>query len=89
VLIGSLERDPPVPTQLPDGTSFRSFLGFKETHILSISLRDPWYWKELPANGNGYVSAHCIRGVRKVRYNQSSHLHVLKNSNDAGIASAI
>ncbi|KAF9226279.1 hypothetical protein BS17DRAFT_536613 [Gyrodon lividus] len=43
------------------------FLGFDmRRHITSLCLRDPLDTREMPPNGNSYVSANCIRGVRKV-----------------------
>lgn len=66
--IASLERTPPVPTLQGGENSLHRFLGLrKERHILSMSLRDPFDGRELPPNGNKFVNAHCIRGVRKVR----------------------
>ncbi|KLO13384.1 hypothetical protein SCHPADRAFT_828081 [Schizopora paradoxa] len=67
-----LERTPPVPTlqhqQDPtDPKPLHTFLGLPpETHIMSLSLRDPNNARELPPNGDKSISAWCVRGVRKV-----------------------
>ncbi|KAJ4473607.1 tRNA-guanine(15) transglycosylase-like protein [Lentinula aciculospora] len=65
-----LEHKPPVPTLQPQqGQSPRinSFLRFpEEEYVLSVSLRDPADRREMPANTNVFVTANCIRGVRKV-----------------------
>lgn len=63
----SLERQPPAPTLQTGENLLHTFLGFSESkHVLSVSLRDPIDERELPANGNKYINAVCIRGVRKV-----------------------
>lgn len=67
VWAGSLEQAPPIPT-LQDGSHpLHRFLGFdKDRHIASLCLRDPLDIREMPPNGNAYVSANCVRGVKKV-----------------------
>ncbi|KAJ3996306.1 tRNA-guanine(15) transglycosylase-like protein [Lentinula boryana] len=68
-----LEHKPPVPTFQPQqGQSPRinSFLRFSEDdYLLSVSLRDPGDGRKMPANTNTFVTANCIRGVRKVTPN--------------------
>ncbi|KAF8551408.1 hypothetical protein OG21DRAFT_1445223 [Imleria badia] len=62
-----LEQVPPIPT-LQDGSyPLHRFLGFDEDrHIVSLCLRDPLDMREMPPNGNAYVSANCVRGIKKV-----------------------
>ena len=69
ILMNSLERTPSILT-LEDGPHpIHSFLGFdRDKHIVSMKLRDTSDMRELPANGKDFVSARCIRGVRKVSY---------------------
>jgi len=31
-----------------------------------MSIRDAYDGRKMPPNGNGYISAYCVRGVRKV-----------------------
>ncbi|KAE9408300.1 tRNA-guanine transglycosylase [Gymnopus androsaceus JB14] len=66
-----LEHSPPIPTLLQpqhgDKPRLNSFLGLDENdYLLSMSLRDPSDGREMPANTNTYVTANCIRGVRRV-----------------------
>ncbi|GAW02036.1 glycoside hydrolase family 47 protein [Lentinula edodes] len=65
-----LEHKPPVPTLQPQqgqSPKINSFLRFPEDeYVLSMSLRDPTDRREMPANTNVYVTANCIRGVKKV-----------------------
>ncbi|KAI9438258.1 hypothetical protein H4582DRAFT_250620 [Lactarius indigo] len=66
--IGSLELSPPVPTFHPGPYPLHASLGFRPNrHILTLSLRDPADDRDMPPNGNSFVSALCLRGVRKVR----------------------
>lgn len=63
----SLEQTPPVPTYQAGSQPLHDFFGFDGSrHIVSLSLRDPLDAREMPPNGNSYVSASCMRGVRKV-----------------------
>ncbi|KZS97876.1 tRNA-guanine transglycosylase [Sistotremastrum niveocremeum HHB9708] len=58
-----LERQPPLPTTLP----LQPLLGFDPSrHIIALSLRDPNDLRPIPPNGDGHVSAMCIRGVQRV-----------------------
>ena len=44
------------------------FLGYDtDKHVLTLTLRDPSDGRKMPPNGNDFMSAHCTRGVRKVR----------------------
>ncbi|KAI6142856.1 hypothetical protein BKA82DRAFT_530571 [Pisolithus tinctorius] len=62
-----IEQSPPVPTLQTGPDPLHNFLGFdKRRHIVSLCLRDPMDTREMPPNGNAYVSALCVRGVRKV-----------------------
>ncbi|KAJ3809990.1 tRNA-guanine(15) transglycosylase-like protein [Lentinula lateritia] len=65
-----LEHKPPVPTLQPQhgqSPKINSFLRFPEDeYVLSMSLRDHADRREMPANTNVYVTANCIRGVKKV-----------------------
>ncbi|KAG2060076.1 hypothetical protein BDR06DRAFT_927447 [Suillus hirtellus] len=62
-----LEQTPPVPTYQAGSQPLHDFFGFDSSrHIVSLSLRDPLDAREMPPNGNSYVSASCMRGVRKV-----------------------
>ncbi|KAL0071158.1 hypothetical protein AAF712_001718 [Marasmius tenuissimus] len=59
-----LESKPPI---LALGNSMHELLGFKrDRHVVSMSLRDLGDGREMPPNTAKYVSAWCIRGVRKV-----------------------
>ncbi|KAI0078488.1 tRNA-guanine transglycosylase [Panus rudis PR-1116 ss-1] len=61
-----LERAPPVPTFQAGQNPLHTLLGYQKRHILSLSARDPFDSREMPANSKDYISAYCIRGVRKV-----------------------
>ncbi|KAI6132332.1 hypothetical protein EV401DRAFT_1849807 [Pisolithus croceorrhizus] len=62
-----MEQAPPVPMLQTGPDPLRTFLGFdKRKHIVSLCLRDPMDTREMPPNGNTYVSALCVRGVGKV-----------------------
>ncbi|KAI0299395.1 tRNA-guanine(15) transglycosylase-like protein [Multifurca ochricompacta] len=66
-----LEHSPPFPTLHPGPYPLHSSLGFRpEQHILSMSLRDPADDRDMPPNGNQFVSALCLRGVRKASPDQ-------------------
>ncbi|KAL0581655.1 hypothetical protein V5O48_000356 [Marasmius crinis-equi] len=59
-----LECRPPILTL---GLPMHEVLGFqKDRHIVSMSLRDLSDGREMPPNTAKYVSAWCIRGVKKV-----------------------
>ncbi|TFY53911.1 hypothetical protein EVG20_g9919, partial [Dentipellis fragilis] len=63
-----LERLPPPPTLQPGDHPLHTYLGFRlEKHILMMALRDPFDGREMPPNGKDFVSAYCMRGVRKVK----------------------
>ena len=65
----SLEHNPPVPTLQPGPNPLYTFLGFTPgKHLLSMSARDPYDGREMPANSVNHVSVYSLRGVRKVRY---------------------
>ena len=64
----SLEHVPPVPTLQKGADPLHAFLGFSsERHIVSMALRDPHDAREMPPNTAEYVTARCVRGVRRVR----------------------
>ena len=92
LLMNSLERTPPILTLEDNSHPIHSFLGFDpDKHIISMRLRDTSDMKELPANGKDYVSARCIRGVRKVSLmSKISRTHPLNSSlpsgDDRGVA---
>ncbi|KAI0267388.1 tRNA-guanine(15) transglycosylase-like protein [Gloeopeniophorella convolvens] len=66
-----LETSPSVPTLQPGPYPLHTFLGFRPNqHILTMSLRDPADDRDMPVNGNDFVSAHCLRGVRKATPNE-------------------
>ncbi|KAH8112424.1 tRNA-guanine(15) transglycosylase-like protein [Phellopilus nigrolimitatus] len=66
-----LERSPPIPTLLDEKHPLHALLGFQnDRHLLSMSLRDPSDGRELPPNGNAFINASCIRGVRKIHPEQ-------------------
>ncbi|KZV67379.1 tRNA-guanine transglycosylase [Peniophora sp. CONT] len=61
-----LESNPPVPTLQGGSNALHKFLGFKEDkHAVCMMLRDPFDTRDMPSNEAGFVSAFCIRGVRK------------------------
>ena len=63
----SLELSPPLLTLHPGPYPTHACLGFRpKQHILAMSLRDPADDRDMPTNGNDFVSALCLRGVRKV-----------------------
>ena len=67
-VVFSLEQVPPIPTLQHGPHPLHRFLGFdQDRHITSLCLRDPLDMREMPPNGNAYVSANCVRGVKKVR----------------------
>ncbi|KAI5832796.1 hypothetical protein K523DRAFT_297441 [Schizophyllum commune Tattone D] len=62
-----LEHVPPVPTLQKGADPLHAFLGFpSERHIVSMALRDPHDAREMPPNTAEYVTARCVRGVRRV-----------------------
>ncbi|KAK0205170.1 tRNA-guanine(15) transglycosylase-like protein [Desarmillaria ectypa] len=62
-----LEHKPPVPTLQMRQYPLHRFLGYPvDKCVVSMSLRDPQDGREVPPNGNAFVSANSIRGVRKV-----------------------
>ncbi|KAH9968074.1 tRNA-guanine(15) transglycosylase-like protein [Russula dissimulans] len=62
-----LQLSPPLPTLHPGPYPLHACLGFRPTqHILTLSLRDPADDRDMPPNGYDFVSALCLRGVRKV-----------------------
>ncbi|KAL5514900.1 hypothetical protein ACEPAG_2216 [Sanghuangporus baumii] len=62
-----LERTPPIPTLIDANKPLETLAGLQEDrHVLSMSLRDPHDVREMPPNGNKFMNANCIRGVRKV-----------------------
>ncbi|KAI5118130.1 hypothetical protein M0805_008037 [Coniferiporia weirii] len=62
-----LERSPPIPTLLGGEKALQNLLGFSDgRHLISMSLRDPFDGRQMPPNGNKFVNANCIRGVRKI-----------------------
>lgn len=62
-----LEHKPPVPTLQTGQDPLHRFLGYpSDKCVVSMSLRDPHDGREVPSNGNAFVSANTIRGVRKV-----------------------
>ncbi|ESK95789.1 trna-guanine transglycosylase family protein [Moniliophthora roreri MCA 2997] len=59
-----LECKPPILTL---GSPAHDILGFKrDKHIVSMSLRDLSDGREMPPNTAKFVTAWCVRGVRKV-----------------------
>ncbi|KAK7039016.1 hypothetical protein VNI00_010408 [Paramarasmius palmivorus] len=59
-----LECRPPILTL---GTPMHEVLGFKrDRHIVSMSLRDLGDTREMPPNTGKFVTAWCVRGVKKV-----------------------
>ncbi|KAH9034992.1 tRNA-guanine(15) transglycosylase-like protein [Lactarius pseudohatsudake] len=61
-----LELSPPVPTLHPGPYPLHACLGFRPNrHVLTLLLRDPADDRDMPPNGNSFVSALCLRGVRK------------------------
>ena len=63
----SLEHSPPIPILQPGPHPLHKFLGFlPRKHIVMMALRDPFDAREMSSNGNNFVTAYCIRGVRQV-----------------------
>jgi hypothetical protein len=72
----SLELSPPLPTLHPGPHPTHACLAFPPKKlILTMSLRDPADDRDMPPNGNDFVSALCLRGVRKVRTHHSMFLY--------------
>ncbi|KAI9513488.1 tRNA-guanine(15) transglycosylase-like protein [Russula earlei] len=66
-----LELSPPLPTLHPGPYPSHACLGLRPNrHVLTMSLRDPADDRDMPPNGNDFVSALCLRGVRKVTPNE-------------------
>ncbi|KAI0252832.1 tRNA-guanine(15) transglycosylase-like protein [Lactifluus subvellereus] len=66
-----LELSPPIPTLHPGPYPLHACLGFRpKQHVLTMSLRDPADDRDMPPNGNDFVSALCLRGVRKATPNE-------------------
>ncbi|KAJ7675088.1 tRNA-guanine(15) transglycosylase-like protein [Mycena rosella] len=66
-----LENSPPTPTLQPGALPLHTFLGFSpDSHLVSLTLRDPADPRDVPANGNAYVTAMTARGVKKVTPDQ-------------------
>ncbi|KAH9842883.1 tRNA-guanine(15) transglycosylase-like protein [Rhodofomes roseus] len=62
-----LEHNPPLPITQPGPRPLHQFLGFSPAdHVLSVSARDPFDGRDMPANNKDYVATYCIRGVRKL-----------------------
>ncbi|KAG6899421.1 hypothetical protein C0993_010430 [Termitomyces sp. T159_Od127] len=62
-----LEQSPPVPTLDPGPNALHRLLGFElDRHIVSLSVRDPDDTRAMPPNGNGFLNACSLRGVRKI-----------------------
>ncbi|KAI0327162.1 hypothetical protein GY45DRAFT_1327987 [Cubamyces sp. BRFM 1775] len=62
-----IDRNPPIPTLVDGLHPLHTFLGYSaDSHILTMTLRDPSDGRKMPPNGNDFVAAHCTRGVRKV-----------------------
>ncbi|KAG5644845.1 hypothetical protein DXG03_007574 [Asterophora parasitica] len=69
----TLEQDPPLPTlplsaTAPNANAHRlhRHLGLDPSaHLVSLVLRDPYDTRDIPTNGKDFVSALCLRGVRK------------------------
>ncbi|KAH9934864.1 tRNA-guanine(15) transglycosylase-like protein [Fomitopsis serialis] len=65
-----LEQNPPLPTLQPGSHPLHRFLGFSpEDRVLSVSARDPFDGRDMPANNKDYVTTYCVRGVRKLTAN--------------------
>ncbi len=63
-----------MPTLVGGSHPLHNFLSYSpEKHVILLTLRDPSDGRKMPPNGNDHVSAHCTRGVRKVR--AKFHLH--------------
>ncbi|KAJ7287741.1 tRNA-guanine(15) transglycosylase-like protein [Mycena rebaudengoi] len=62
-----LESNPPVPTKQPGPNPLHTFLGYSlAQHIVALSLRDPANGRQMPANGNDYITSYSAHGVKKV-----------------------
>ncbi|PCH38308.1 hypothetical protein WOLCODRAFT_136159 [Wolfiporia cocos MD-104 SS10] len=65
-----LSHTPPIPTLQPGPHPIHRFLGYDPSqHIVSMSARDPFDGRDMPANGKDFISVYCIRGVRKITPN--------------------
>ncbi|KAI8998894.1 tRNA-guanine(15) transglycosylase-like protein [Trametes punicea] len=73
-------RNPPVPTLVDGAHPLHTFLGYSpESHIITMTLRDPSDGRKMPPNGHDFVCAHCTRGVRKVTASHwSTYVHKCK-----------
>ncbi|KAH9167063.1 tRNA-guanine(15) transglycosylase-like protein [Lactarius sanguifluus] len=81
-----LELSPPVPTLHPGPYPLHACLGFRPNrHVLTLSLRDPADDRDMPPNGNSFVSALCLRGVRKATPDEWRE-HVLSVQPDLVVA---
>ncbi|KAF9069753.1 tRNA-guanine(15) transglycosylase-like protein [Rhodocollybia butyracea] len=77
-----LEHRPPIPTLQPQSGEtprINTLLGFpQEEYVLSMSLRNSADGQEMPANTNAYVTANCIRGMRKASLDWRSYVDSCK-----------
>ena len=65
----SLENSHPIIGLFDGPNPLERLLGLDHTEsIVSMSLRDPLDNREMPPNGNKFINASCIRGVRQVCY---------------------
>ena len=65
----SLENNHPIIGLFDGPNPLERLLGLDHTEsIISMSLRDPLDNREMPPNGNKFINASCIRGVRQVCY---------------------
>ena len=63
----SLENNHPIIGLFDGPNPLERLLGLDHTEsIVSMSLRDPLDNREMPPNGNKFINASCIRGVRQV-----------------------
>ena len=68
-LLCSLENNHPIIGLFDGPNPLEKLLGLDHTEsIVSMSLRDPLDNREMPPNGNKFINASCIRGVRQVCY---------------------
>ncbi|KAK0500025.1 tRNA-guanine(15) transglycosylase-like protein [Armillaria luteobubalina] len=62
-----LEHKPPIPTLQTGQNPLHRFLGYPaDKSVVSMSLRDPHDGREVPPNGNAFVSANSIRGIKRI-----------------------